>query len=133
MPRAKRAAKQKPSLCNRCGDRHLPPTGKKCTRPRLEDTVREVPDDVSIQDTSESEEGHSERQGACGGARPRDTVHATGHGNMHYDSVLSRLVTSVDAIQARVFGSEQFSGPYPPIDRPTVQAASNHDLQRPLS
>jgi hypothetical protein len=52
---------------------------------------------------------------------------------MHYDSVLSRLITSVDALQARVFGSEQFSGPYPPIDRPPVQAASNHDLQRPLS
>jgi hypothetical protein len=49
MPRPK-STKQKPGQCSRCGDRHLPPTGKKCPRPP---TLAAKTDAVDSDDSSE--------------------------------------------------------------------------------
>jgi hypothetical protein len=60
---------------------------------------------------------------ASGGARH---PHAGGavqvNGEMHsYDSVLSRLVTSVEALQARVFGSDEAACPPPPVSTTVIE------------
>jgi hypothetical protein len=116
MPKAKAksAAKQKTNLCNKCGERHLPPTGKKCTRQKLVEKVESGNSDVSNDSFEES-------VGAASVTRGKGR---TKNGEMNsYDSVLSRLVTSVDALQARVFGTHE-SLPQPNSVTAPVQFAT---------
>jgi hypothetical protein len=111
MPKA-RSTKQKPSLCARCGDRHLPPTGKKCTR------SPKIATEPDVMDSDDSNDG-MDQDTAAGGARLRQAGgQAKVYGEMHsYDSyVLSRLVTSVEALQARVFGSDDATCPPLPVN-----------------